>query len=319
MCGKKCVIPDIHYDISYINGQMKDNINGYIGECEEKYRKQITDISHDIISGNTCKIIMLAGPSGSGKTTTANILADSLRVYGLNTTVLSIDDFYLPGDLAPLDKHGKRDYESVHAIDIPLVRETLVTLFSKGECAIPKYLFGPSSRIDNHTTVTLGKNDLIIIEGLHALNPLFTDGLDLKGIVKVFISPGGSLISDGEVIFNERSVRLIRRMVRDYKFREASPQLTLSMWDSVVEAESIYIDPFIDVSDYYISTLHPYEVCMTGRQAYDLLNMVEQSSPYYDAARGLLEKLSHIDLLECGEVPFDSLLREFLGNGKYNT
>ena len=319
MSNTKCEIPDINYSISEINDMMLNDCNEYMTECEKKYKSQIEDISRDIVSRNACKIIMLAGPSASGKTTTANILADNLRKYGLNTTVLSIDDFYLPGDLAPLDENGKRDYESVHAIDIPLVRKTLVKLFADGECSIPKYLFGPSSRIDDFKTVTLGKNDLIIIEGLHALNPLFTDGLNLEGIVKIFISPGGSLEKNGNVIFNERSIRLIRRLVRDYKFREASPQLTLSMWNSVVEAESIYIDPFISVSDYYISTLHPYEVCMTGKQAYTLLNMIDDDSEYYQIAADLLNKLKCFNLMECTDVPYDSLLREFLGNGKYNS
>ena len=311
-------IQPIDYDSTYINNQMKNNMDEYIADCEQKYNVELKKVSDDIVSRSNCKIIMLAGPSGSGKTTTANLLADNFTRHGLNTTVLSIDDFYLPGDQSPVDENGKRDYETVYAIDIELVRKTLVKLLTDGECMIPKYLFGSSERIENHTKVTLAKNDMIIIEGLHALNPLFTDGLNLEGILKIYIAPGGNITKDGHILINDIEVRLMRRLVRDRKFRSASPQLTFDMWGDVVKAEAKYIDPFICESDYYIPTLHGYEVSMIGKEAVELLQQIETESMHYNYACEILQKLKSIDLYTCEKVPFESLLREFLGNGKFN-
>lgn len=306
------------YDLPEINSMVQNSMTDYISKCEKEYHDRIKEISKEIADNKECKIIMLAGPSGSGKTTTANLIATYLKDYGINTTVLSIDDFYLSGDDAPKTPDGKRDYETVYSIDIPLVRESLTKLLTEGECMIPKYFFGPGLRIDNHTRVELGKDDITIIEGLHALNPLFTDGLGLSGILKMYVNPGAVLSKDGEIIFDERSLRLMRRMVRDFKFRGASPELTLSMWPDVIDGEGKYIHPFIKDADFLVRTFHRYEPSVIGKQAQELLEKVPKDDPFYNDAVALQEKIDHLYLMDDKEVPFDSLLREFLGNGKFN-
>ena len=307
------------FDIDLINEQLSNTPEDFIEKCEKAYNDNLNFVTSEIAKmRDEIKIVMLAGPSGSGKTTTANLLALGLKDFGVNATVVSLDDFYLTGDLAPLDEDGNRDYETVYALDIPLVRKCLTELLTLGKTKMPKYYFGSAVRLNETREVVLNKDDIIIIEGLHALNPLFTDGINLKGIVKIFINPGGLIMQGEKILLSDIDVRFMRRLVRDYKFRMASAELTLSMWNNVVKAEDKFIYPFIKDSNFYISTIHPYEISAIGMRAKKLLEEVDESDPNYSMACEILNKISFIETMDESLVPYKSMLREFIGNGYFN-
>lgn len=306
---------DINY-IKIINSEIIRNPIEYVSKCERRYASTLEDIVKKVVAApGDNKIIMLSGPSSSGKTTGANKMARLIAQMGYEANVISLDDFYINRDDIPVGKDGQRDFEAVYALDLTLIQTTIKNLLENGETMLPYFDFNTGMRTDNVFDLKLKPGDIVIIEGLHAINPIFTDEIKNKdSIFKVYVSTASDIYDDdGSILFTRREVRFFRRMIRDYQFRSASVDLTYSMWPKVVEGEEKYLVPLIPMADFVIDSLHPYELCIYKDIAEDLLNALPEDNEYYDDGQELLERLDKVTRLGKDIIPKNSLLREFVG------
>lgn len=275
----------------------------------------------DIIAGKPFghKIVMLTGPSGSGKTTTSLMLKELLSKRGIGAPVISLDNFFLPKRLSPKLPDGSHDYESIYALDIDNINRSIELLIKEGQCEIPRFDFVKGEPSGESHTLKLGENDAVIIESIHALNPVFTQRIFSENLVKIYISIENGLYNDiGKEIFTEHSLRFLRRMVRDYKYRGSEPSKTFAIWEQTRKGEEIYTKPFANKVDIKINSLHYYEPCIISGFAIELLKMVPKSSNYYHEAQQLIEHLSEIAVIPLELLSERSLLREFVGGGIYS-
>lgn len=298
-----------------INKEVITNPIEYVSRCERKYDASLQQIVREIMARpGKNKIIMLSGPSSSGKTTGANKIARIFQRFGCEANVISLDDFYRDRDEIPPGKDGKQDFEAVYALDLELIQNTLRDLIEKGETRLPFFDFNTGKRTDSVFKLVLNEGDVVIIEGLHAINPIFTEELDSDCIIKIYASTASDILDeDGKVLFSRRDVRFFRRTIRDYNFRSAPVELTFSMWPKVTEGEDKYLVPLIDRADYLVDSLHPYEMCIYKEVAEKLLLELPEDSEYVDDAAALLEKLKKVTKLDKDIIPKNSLLREFVG------
>ncbi len=299
--------------VSEINNNVKRNAAGYIAECEQRYHDEISSLAREIAASEMHKIVMIAGPSGSGKTTTAHILHRYLKENGVTPSVVSLDDFYLDRGNAPLDSDGKPDLETVHALDLPEINRCFGEIISTGKSVMPLFDFGPGRRKSEGHLVDITGGGVLIVEGLHALNPLLTSALPADSIYKVYISVSKSIYDDnGETLLTSRQMRLMRRMSRDDIYRGASPQRTFDMWESVAKGEKKYLYCFKDTADRIIATLHDYEPCVFKFRVLELLSQISPETEDYDYLIKVAEGLCNFCELNEDLVPADSLLREFI-------
>lgn len=305
--------------VKHINDAAVNAPGELVAQMERQYRKRIEEIADFLYyngqKGN--KLIMLAGPSSSGKTTTACMLCERLEWLGVHARRISLDEFFLGAGKTPLLPDGTPDYESVYALDIPLMQECLLGLMEKRECYMPKFSFTKQRPEDERVHIKLGENDVVIVEGIHALNPIVTGCLPDDRMLKIYISVKQGISEDDREILSAYDVRLCRRIVRDMLFRGASPEKTLEMWPNVREGETKYLYPYKRLADVTINSLHIYEPCVISQIALPLLRRVKDDSPYYEQAAQLCEKLEMFKPLPTELVPPNSLMREFLGNGIY--
>ncbi len=257
---------------------------------------------------------MLAGPSSSGKTTTASMLSKGIEFMGGRAYTVSLDDFYFPHSVGyPLDENGKPDYECVEALDVELIHLCLGELIRKGKSSLPVFDFTSGERINNAKNITLKENDVIIVEGLHALNPAITDTLDSENLYKIYVSVSSRVYeNDGSVLLSKRDLRFVRRMVRDYSFRSTSVEKTFEVWESVMRGEDKYLFPFEYLADVKINSFHPCEPCVLSKRAVELLKTV-LGGEYGDKASLMINKLGLFKNIDYSGLPQDSLLREFTG------
>ncbi len=299
-----------------INRMMLTTPQAVISGAEERYARVI-DISVDwITSMGGREIVMLAGPSSSGKTTTAGKIAKELEKLGHKAFTISLDDFYKDAREA-LRNDGVPDFESVDALDLELIDEVFNRLLTTGESEMPIFDFNLAARSKKTNHIVLRDEDVIIVEGLHALNPKITDHLPEDRLVKIYISVSSRIVDkSGAVILSKRDLRFIRRMVRDYKFRNSSVENTYKMWPSVMRGEDEYLTPFKDNADIRINSIHVYEPCVFRPIAIPLLEQVERDSVNYENANHLIEVLSGFVAVDSDVVPPESLLREFIGKAE---
>ncbi len=287
--------------------------------AEEQYLSEIYKVAQRIADNDDIKIVSLAGPSGSGKTTTAHILCDRLAELGEKTMVVSLDDFYLPYDKLPILENGKRDIESVAALDTELIQKCFGEIISTGKTYLPKYDFKTKASIPNHRLADVGHRGIIIAEGLHALNPVITDLAPHENIFKMYISVNCSIGDNfGEQLLSSRQIRLARRALRDRVFRGTPLEETLSLWNGVVDGERKYLYCFKNTADVLVKTLHIYEPCVYRDEILELSKGLKKGTvcyEYFMRTANALQKFSSIDR---SLVPDNSLIREFIGNGKYN-
>ena len=283
-------------------------------DCTQAYRERINAVSGEIHGNPDRKIIMLAGPSSSGKTTTAKLLSEAINRLGGNSYTVSLDDFYLPRSVPyPLDENGEPDFECVEALDLDLLHLSLSRLADGERTDLPVFDFKNGERINNARTVELRENDVIIVEGLHALNPAVTDTLDESKLYRIYISVSSRIYDDnGEVLLSKRDLRLVRRSVRDFLFRSMPVERTLEIWSSVMRGEDKYLFPFENLADIKINSFHPCEPCVFSRKAVELLRTVGEGE-FKEKADSLIKKLGLFENIECSVLPADSLLREFTG------
>lgn len=263
------------------------------------------------------EIVMLAGPSASGKTTTANKIASFVENSNSKAYVVSLDDFYLNAGEGPKHLDGSNDFESIYSLDLPLINESIRSLLNGSTTEIPIFDFTKGKRSEKTKTVKLDEEDIVIIEGLHAINPLLTDNLPKDRFVKLYISISSRITgADKQIILGKRDMRFIRRLVRDYQFRNSSTHNTYSLWPGVMHGEERYLFPFRDNADMKLNSYHASEPCIFSKIAIPLLKEVDSSNNYYSNALELIESLKKFEELSSEMVPDDSLLREFLGPKK---
>lgn len=303
-------------DISEINSIAKISPRSLVRETEERYRNFTIDVATRVAKNENIRIILLAGPSGSGKTTTANLLADSIRARGLESFVLSLDNFYRNSidPLYPRLENGERDYESVDALDIAALEDTLVNIAEGRDFSVPRYDFktGMRDSVSHHSKILHG---CVIIEGLHALNPRIFEHLPKDRIMRIFISVSTNITYEGEPIISGRKIRFLRRMIRDSIYRDADAERTLSMWGNVLQGEDKYLYPYRAYADLQFDTFHDFELGVMASYAKRLIsNELADQSEY---AKTVLTAVSLAEPIDEALVPQDSLIREFITGGIY--
>lgn len=274
----------------------------------------------DMICERCAKAVMLAGPSSSGKTTSANRLATQLRVHGKKPILLSLDDYYLDRELIPVGEDGKVDLEHINTIDTSLFAEHLSKLLSGEKIEIPTFNFKTSKREWRGHRLKLCDDSVIIIEGLHALNPiLIPDELDKNAIFKLYISPLIPLNLDDHNRIATSYLRLLRRTVRDHETRGASVQKTLSMWESVRRGEERWIFPFQENADFIFNSSTLYELVVLKKYIYPLLLEITPEDECFEQVRSMVKILNSIQVADDvdDEIPPTSLVREFIGGNTF--
>ncbi len=290
------------------------NEESFINEWEERYNNKIDAIAKRVYESGVSEIIMIAGPSSAGKTTTAKKLRQSLKERGVGSYTVSLDDFYLNNEDSPRFPDGTPDFETVYCLDIKCFQEKMKELLEKGECDLPEFDFLEGKRKAEYNHIKLNKNDVIIVEGLHALNPIITDHLPKERLLKIYINVSSRIYDEkGDIILNKRNMRFIRRLVRDYKFRGSDVLNTYKLWISVCYGEDTYLFPYKDNADIKINTIHLYESCVLRESAIKLLSEVNKDSEFYKDSQRLIRSLMKFPIINPDKVPEDSLLREFLG------
>lgn len=304
---------NLNNQLEYINEMAKEP-EQFIAQCEERYQNIIDGIAKRIIDEEGREIVMLAGPSSAGKTTTARKLSESLIEKGVKTYVLSLDDFYLNREDIPFLPDGSQDFETVDALDLECFEQCVNALLRGETVKNPVFDFTTGKRSDTQfNEITLGEEDVVIIEGLHALNPVITEKIVGK-LLKIYINVSSRIYDEkGNIILNKRNMRFIRRMVRDYKFRNSSVENTCKLWKNVTAGEDKYLFPFRDNADIKVNTIHLYEDCVLKHQALPLLLNSEISEDFKAEAKRLAKSLESFRDIPEKNVPEGSLLREFLG------
>lgn len=285
-----------------------------ISEAEGYYHGQIAAISEHIrLNKERYKVILLAGPSGSGKTTTASKLREQLQKDGIQSVYVSLDNFFLDREDLPLLPDGMPDFESIRTLDMACLNGFFRDLLEKNHAQAPVFDFHTGKRSSEVIDLQIDENFVVIIEGIHALNPVLTQEHDAGNFCRLYISPKSEFELDGRVILNSRNLRLIRRMVRDYHFRSSDAANTMKMWKHVVAGEDIYVRPFRTIADFWIDSTHAYEPMIFHHDLLPILQELSEDSPYYETCMELKDALDQFCDLEKTVVPIDSLLREFIG------
>lgn len=302
-----------------INEYALNDPAGLVEKAENHYDREITETAQRIADDDSLKIVAIAGPSASGKTTTAHILSEKLQNLGEQTEVVSLDDFYLPTEQLPLTEDGKYDIESVKALDRELMKKCFGEIINTGKTELPKYVFAEKRRILSARSIDISGRGIVIVEGLHALNPVITDLVPRKNIFKAYISVNRSVLDDnGEVLLTSRQIRLMRRVLRDRIFRGSSVNETLALWKGVVEGEKKYLYCFKDTADVLIKTLHIYEPCLYRNDFCALCDETQNITDCRDYFLKTAEAVRKFVPLDEALIPHNSLIREFIGEGKYN-
>ena len=285
---------------------------------EALHEKRYSQVA-DMVCQRGAKAVMLAGPSSSGKTTSANRLATQLRVHGKKPVLMSLDDYYLDRDQILPGPDGKLDLEHINTIDTDLFKVQIAQLLQGQEVEIPTFSFKLGKRVWDGHKLKLSDNSVIIVEGLHALNPVLRpEGIDPNLIFRMYVSPLLPLNLDDHNRIPTSYLRLLRRIVRDYEGRGASVQHTMSMWDSVRRGEKRWIYPFQENADVIFNSSTLYELAVLKKHIYPLLTAVQPEDPWYDEVRGVVKILNFV--LEADvddEIPPTSLVREFIGGNTF--
>lgn len=307
------------HSVGALNDQIHDRkIKSFIKVAEALQNKKIAEIADDMASrGKDLKVGLIAGPSSSGKTTFTKKLAIQLRVLGYDPVLVSLDDYFLPRSQTPRDKDGNYNFECLEAIDVKLLNEQLLNLLDGKEQIIPIFDFKIGGRKDHGHKMQLNSNSILLMEGIHGLNPGLTEQIDNKNKYKIYVSALTQLNLDDHNRIATTDNRLLRRMVRDHQFRGHSALATLGMWPSVRRGENQNIFPFQDNADSAFNSALDYELSVLKVYAEPLLKTVKPTDELYSEASRLLHFLENLLPLTPRYVPDDSILREFIGESEF--
>lgn len=305
---------NINNRFEYINEMASTSPVEFINMCEERYENIIGTIADRISTDKGREIIMLAGPSSAGKTTTARKLCERLNAKGIKTYVLSLDDFYLNRADIPYLPDGTQDFETVDALDLPCFEEKVNALLRGETVKNPIFDFHTGTRsTEDFNEITLDENDAVIIEGLHALNPVITDKIQGK-LLKIYINVSSRIYDEkGNIVLNKRNMRFVRRMVRDFKFRSSTVENTCRLWRNVTAGEDKYLFPYRHLADIKVNTIHLYESCVLKEQAMKMIEGSEVPEEFKADVQKIYNALKRFNSIDISLVPENSLLREFLG------
>ncbi|MDR1835495.1 MAG: nucleoside kinase [Fusobacteriaceae bacterium] len=313
--------------IGYLNEKI---LNRDIGELirvnEALHHRNIAKIAGNIMENKDIRLVTIAGPSSSGKTTFSKRLYVYLRACGVNPVIISLDDYYVGRDNIPTDENGKKDYETIDALDLRLLNDNLRALIDGEEVLVPQYNFRTGTREAEGKLLKLPKGGVIIIEGIHGLNEKMSAAIEKRNKYKIYVSCLTELNIDDHNRISTSDVRLIRRLVRDSFSRDIHVEETLSMWHSVRLGEQKHIFPFQEEADVIFNSCLVYELAVLKSFALRELIKVRVGTPSYQLAKRLLSLVSCFLDIGVAYVPDDSLLREFVGGssfieanyGKYN-
>ena len=301
-----------------INNCAVNDPEAFIKDAENEYIGNIMSVANVISDDDDIKIVSIAGPSASGKTTTAHILCEKLEGLGEKTAVVSLDDFYLPRERLPVLSDGSRDIESVNALDSNLMKQCFEELIQKGKASFPKYDFATGSRVENAKIIDIGDRGIVIVEGLHALNPVITSLIPSENLFKIYISVNLPIKENGKVLLSSRQMRLVRRSLRDEIFRGSDINDTLSLWNNVVSGERKYLYCYKDSADVQLKTLHLYEPCIFKKRFLELRDKLSEDACCRDYFLKTAQAMEQFNDIDVNLVPHESLMREFIGDGKYN-
>lgn len=294
------------------------NISDLIRIDETLQDQRLLKVAMDIeTKRDQVKIILLAGPSSSGKTTTTKKLSMYFRSFGMNPTMISMDDYFVDREKTPVDENGRPDYERLDALDLDLFDRQIAELLAGQEVRVPTFNFLLGMK-EYRRTLRLGENDVLMIEGIHALNKEILKNIPEEKKIKIYLSALTELNLDNETRISTTDNRLLRRMVRDNRTRGYSVEQTLHNWSKVREGEEKYIFPFQDDANYTFNTALIYEMGVLKTYAEPLLYSVEPTSPYYPEAKRLLNYLKVFLPIPSEDIPDTSLLREFIGGSCFH-
>ena len=300
----------------------RKTISGSIRELirvnEALHEKRISQIA-DMVCQRSAQVVMLAGPSSSGKTTTANRLATQLRVHGKKPILMSLDNYYIDRDKLAPGPDGKVDLEHINTLDTELFRQNISCLLSGGETALPTFNFVQGKRVWDGRQLRLGENSVIIVEGIHGLNPqMLPDGVPENKIFKLYVSPLLPLNLDNHNRVPTSYLRLLRRIVRDFETRGSSVERTISMWDSVQSGEKRWIFPYQENADVIFNSSTLYELAVLKKHIFPLLTQIMPEDSCYDQVCSIVKILDYIQEADVdNEIPPTSIVREFIGGNTF--
>ena len=296
---------------------IENKIKDFIQIDEIIYRQGVEDIANQIASSKKIKVIFMSGPSSSGKTTSSKRLSLSLKSKGINTVVLSTDDYYVDREESPRDENGDYDFEVVEAIDYKLFGKDLSKLLKGEEFTIPTYNFLTGKREYKSSPIKLNKNEVIIVEGLHAINSKISGSVDSKNKLNIYLSPFVPISIDRHNHISTTDLRLLRRIVRDFNTRGYSGEQTLTRWQKMRKSEEKNIYPYQREADIILNTSLSYEIGVLKTYAEPLLYSIESDSENYEEAVRILNFLKGFLNIPSEYVPNTSILREFIGNSYF--
>lgn len=289
-----------------------------INISEALQEKKIAQIAEDIAQRKGVKLVLLAGPSSSGKTTSCKRLSIQLAVNGLKPLQISLDDYFVDREKTPKDESGEYDYESIYALDLKLINEQFNALFRGEEVELPKYDFQSGKSKRSGKKLKMNDHNVLVVEGIHALNPELTSQIPDEQIYRVYASALTTILLDNHNYIPTTDNRLLRRIIRDNKYRGVSAQETIHRWPSVRAGENKWIFPFQENADAMLNTSMLYELAVIKMQAEPLLQLVPENCEEYAEAYRLLKFLKYFKGIPYNNLPPTSLLREFLGGSSFH-
>ena len=289
-----------------------------INISEALQEKKIAQIAEDIALRKGVKLVLLAGPSSSGKTTSCKRLSIQLAVNGLKPLQISLDDYFVDREKTPKDESGEYDYESIYALDLKLINEQFNALFRGEEVELPKYDFQSGKSKRSGKKLKMNDHNVLVVEGIHALNPELTSQIPDEQIYRVYASALTTILLDNHNYIPTTDNRLLRRIIRDNKYRGVSAQETIHRWPSVRAGENKWIFPFQENADAMLNTAMLYELAVIKMQAEPLLQQVPENCEEYAEAYRLLKFLKYFKGIPYNNLPPTSLLREFLGGSSFH-
>ena len=305
-----------HLNEKLLNGDMSELIK----VAEAFHEKKIAGIADQIYAANKehgTRVVLISGPSSSGKTTTSKRLGIQLRILGLDPVLISLDDYFVDRDRTPKDETGEYDFEALEAIDLDLLNKDLMRLMDGESVEVPRYDFITGSRKWHDNPLQLGEKSIIIMEGIHALNPRLTPSIPRKNKFGIYASCLTSVAMDNLTRIQTTDNRLLRRITRDYATRGADALATLRRWPSVRRGEEKHIFPYQENADVIFNTSLFYEILVLRPKIEPILREVSDTEPEYGEARRLLQFLDNFTPLYTDEIPPTSILREFVGGSTF--
>lgn len=296
---------------------MANRSQDLINVFEALQEKQLSHIADQIAERKGVKVILIAGPSSSGKTTTCKRLSIQLLTNGIHPVAISMDDYFVDRENTPRDEKGDYDFESIYALNLKLFNEQLTALINGEEVELPRYNFMTGKSEKSGTKLQMKSNEVLVIEGIHALNPELTSQIPAEQIFRVYASALTCLTLDDHNYIPTTDNRLLRRIIRDFKYRNASARDTIKRWASVRAGEDKWIFPFQENADAMFNTAMFFELAVIKNQAVPVLEQVPENCEEYAEARRLLDFLKYIKPIPESQIPPTSLLREFLGGSAF--